>query len=126
MQLTAPAKSRAGIRIHILVVAGMLAIAVAGCVSTTMAPVAMPAQTGQLKLCTGGPVLPARNLASNPNYLEFSVDVIDSTGAATPGLTQSDFVAAENDRPIPIAYFREEQGGRLFQSEFSSISRQAW
>ena len=108
MQLTAPEKSRADIRI--LVAAGMLAIAVAGCASTTMAPVAMPAQTGQLKLCTGGPALPARNLVSNPNYLEFSVDVIDSTGAATPGLTQSDFVAAENDRPIPIAYFREEQG----------------
>jgi VWFA-related protein len=46
---------------------------------------------------------------SNPNYLEFSVDVTDTTGAPTTGLTQSDFVATENDRPIPIAYFRAEQ-----------------
>jgi VWFA-related protein len=103
-------KSRAAIRIHILVAAGMLAIAIAGCASTTMAPIAMPAQPGQLNLCTGGPVVPPNNLASNPNYVEFAVDVIDSTGASTSGLTQSDFVATENDRPIPVAYFRTEQG----------------
>ena len=103
-------KRRADIRSHILIAAAMLAIAIAGCASTTMAPVAMPAQPGQLKLCTGGPPLPASNLASNLNYVEFSVDVIDSAGAPAGGLTQSDFVATENDRPIPIAYFREEQG----------------
>jgi VWFA-related protein len=70
----------------------------------------MPARQGQLKLCTAAAAPPPRNLASNPNYVEFSVDVIDSTGAPTTGLTQSDFVATENDRPIPIAYFHAEQG----------------
>jgi VWFA-related protein len=75
-----------------------------------MSPVAMPSYQGQLKLCTAAAALPPRNLASNPNYVEFSVDIIDSTGAPTTGLTQSEFVATENDRPTPIAYFRAEQG----------------
>lgn len=74
-----------------------------------MAPVQVPSSHGQLKLCTGAPALPPNNLASNPNYLEFSVDVIDSAGAPTSGLAQSDFVVTENDRLIPIAYFRAEQ-----------------
>jgi VWFA-related protein len=88
-------------------------MALAGCIPTPpMAPVQMPARLGQLKLCTGAPAVPPRNLGSNPNYIEYSVDVIDSTGASTTGLTQSDFVATENDRPIPIAYFHAEQGRR--------------
>ncbi len=70
----------------------------------------MPSYQGQLKLCTAAAAAPPSNLASNPNYVEFSVDVIDSTGAPTTSLTQSDFVATENDRPIPIAYFHAEQG----------------
>src|ERR1700730_17225175 len=113
MQLTALEKRRVGIRMHILVAAGMLATALAGCFLTPqMAPVQMPAQPAQLNLCTGAPALPPGNLASNPNYVEFSVDVTDSTGASTTGLAQSDFVATENDRPIPIAHFRAEQGRR--------------
>lgn len=75
-----------------------------------MAPVSMPARPAQLKLCTKSPEAPPHDLASNPNFVEFSVDVIDSTGAATASLAQSDFVVTENERPIPIAYFREEQG----------------
>ena len=75
-----------------------------------MAPVQMPARPAQLKLCNAAPALPPANLASNPKYVEFAVDVIDSTGTPTIGLTQADFVATENDRPIPIAYFRTEQG----------------
>ncbi|MGA3230206.1 MAG: VWA domain-containing protein [Candidatus Binatus sp.] len=70
----------------------------------------MPARPGQLKLCAGAPATPSGNLASNPDYVEFTVDVIDSTGAPTTGLAQSDFVATGNGRPIPIAYFRTEQG----------------
>jgi VWFA-related protein len=85
-------------------------MAIAGCSLTPpMSPVAMPARQGQLKLCTATAAPPPRNLASNPNYVEFSVDVIDSTGAPTTGLTQSDFVANENDRAVPIAYFHAEQ-----------------
>jgi Mg-chelatase subunit ChlD len=88
----------------------MLAIALGGCITQTMAPVQTPSSHGQLKLCSGVPAPPPKNLASNPNYVEFSVDVIDSTGAAAAGLTQADFVATENDRTIPIAYFSAEQG----------------
>ncbi len=88
----------------------LLAIALTGCATPSMSPVQMPARLGQLKLCAGAPAAPSGNLASNPNYVEFAVDVIDSTGAPTTGLAQSDFVATENDRPIPIAYFRAEQG----------------
>ncbi|WP_424666585.1 VWA domain-containing protein [Candidatus Binatus sp.] len=98
------------IRISAHIGAGLLAIALAGCViGAPTAPVQVPASHGQLNLCTGAPALPPNNLASNPNYVEFSVDVIDSTGAPTIGLAQSDFVATENDRPVPIAYFRAEQ-----------------
>jgi hypothetical protein len=75
-----------------------------------MSPVQMPARLGQLKLCTGAPAVPPGNVASNPNYVEFSVDVIDSSGAPTTGLVQSDFVATEDNQTIPIAYFRAEQG----------------
>ena len=110
MQLTASEKSRAGIGIHVLVAAGMLAIAIAGCADTTMAPVETPSSSGQLKLCTGAPALPPKSFALNPNYLEFSVDVIDSTGAPGSGLTQSDFVVTQNDQPIPMAYFSADQG----------------
>ena len=86
-------------------------MAIAGCLLTPpMAPVQVPSSHGQLKLCSGAPALPPKNFVSNPNYLEFSVDVIDSTGAPTTGLTQSDFVANENDRPVPIAYFHAGQG----------------
>jgi VWFA-related protein len=89
----------------------MLATALAGCfLIPPMGPVQMPALPAQLNLCKAAPALPPGNLASNPNYVEFSVDVIDSTGATTNALTQSDFVATENDRPIPVAYFRAEQG----------------
>jgi VWFA-related protein len=90
----------------------MLATAFAGCslLIPPMAPVQMPLSHGQLKLCSGAPAPPPKNLASNPNYVEFSVDVIDSTGAAATGLTQADFVATENDRPIPVAYFHAEPG----------------
>ena len=110
MELTALDKNRAGVRLHLLIGAGLLTMAIGGCSSTPMAPIAMPAQPGQLKLCTGGPALPAGNLVSNPNYREFSVDVADSAGAPTTGLTQADFIATENDRPIPIEYFRAENG----------------
>jgi VWFA-related protein len=61
-------------------------------------------------LCSGAPAPAPKRLASNPNYVEFSVDVIDSTGATTTGLAQADFVATENDHTIPIAYFSAEQG----------------
>jgi VWFA-related protein len=89
----------------------MLGIALPGCFLTPpMAPVQMPALPAQLNLCNAALALPPGNLASNPNYIEFAVDVIDSTGAPTIGLTQSDFVASENDRPIPVAYFHTEQG----------------
>src|ERR1700678_3279964 len=88
----------------------LLASALAGCViGAPMAPVQVPSSHGQLNLCTGAPALPPNNLASNPNYLEFSVDVIDSTGAPTSGLAQPDFIVTENDRTIPIAYFHAEQ-----------------
>jgi Mg-chelatase subunit ChlD len=101
----------AAIRILDFIGAGLLAMAIVGCdLTPPMAPVQIPSSHGQLKLCSGAPALPPKNLSSNPNYLESSVDVIDSTGAATTGLTQSDFVATENDRPIPIAYFHAEQG----------------
>jgi VWA domain-containing protein len=93
-----------------LVATALLAIALSGCASTEMAPVAMPSRPAQLKLCTQSPIAPPHDLASNSNFVEFSVDVVDSTGAETRGLAQSDFVAMEGDRPIPIAYFREEQG----------------
>jgi VWFA-related protein len=109
MQLTACEEKRPVI--HSLMGVGLLAMALTGCFLTPpMAPVAMPARQGQLKLCTAVSSPPPRNLAYNPNYVEFSVDVIDSTGAPTVGLTQSDFVATEDDRPIPIAYFRAENG----------------
>jgi hypothetical protein len=99
------------IRIHAPIGAGLLAVTLAGCViGAPMAPAQIPSSHGQLNLCIGAPALPPNNLASNPNYVEFAVDVIDSTGAPTIGLTQSDFVATENDRPVPIAYFRAEQG----------------
>jgi hypothetical protein len=96
-------------RVRAQIGAVLLASALAGCTTTTMAPVQVPSSHGQLKLCTGAPAVPPNNLASNPNYLEFSVDVIDSAGAPTSGLAQSDFVVTENDRLIPIAYFRAEQ-----------------
>jgi VWFA-related protein len=97
-------------RIYAHIGAVLSATALAGCViGAPMAPVQIPSSHGQLNLCTGAPALPPNNLASNPKYVEFSVDVIDSTGAPTIGLTQSDFVATENDRPVPIAYFRAEQ-----------------
>ena len=101
--------NRSVIRIRPLIGAVLLASALAGC-APAMAPMQVPSSHGQLKLCTGTPALPPNNLASNPNYREFSIDVIDSTGAPTMGLTQADFVAAENDRPVPIAYFHAEQG----------------
>ena len=104
------ARGEAVIRICLLTGAGLLAVALAGCVDTTMSPVALPIDAAQLKLCNAAPASPPSNLATNPNYVEFSVNVIDSTGAPTAGLTQADFVATENDRPIPIAYFRAEQG----------------
>jgi VWFA-related protein len=88
----------------------LLAVALGGCASTQMAPVSMPSQLGQLKLCASAPIAPPHDLASNPNFVEFSVDLIDPTGASTSSLAQSDFVATENGRPIPVAYFREEQG----------------
>src|SRR5208337_3430202 len=88
----------------------LLAIALTGCATPPMAPVQMPARPGQLKLCAGAPATPSGNLASNPDYVEFAVDVIDSTGAPSTGLAQSDFVATGNGRPISIAYFRAEHG----------------
>ena len=93
-----------------------------------MAPDEVPISSheGRLNLCSQGPTPPPGNFASNPNYLEFSVDVIDSTGTPASGLTQSDFVVTENDRPIPVAYFRVEEAGRQFQLEYWSISREAW
>jgi len=98
------------VRIGAHIGAVLLAIALAGCViGAPMAPVQVPSSHGQLNLCTGAPALPPNNLASNPNYLEFSVDVIDSTGAPTSGLAQPDFIVTENDRTIPIAYFHAEQ-----------------
>jgi VWFA-related protein len=111
MQLTAADKNRVGIRMHLLIGAGLLAIAVGGC-STPMAPDEIPisSREGRLNLCSQGPTPPPGNFASNPNYVEFSVDVIDSSGTPASGLTQSDFVATENDRPIPVAYFRFEEG----------------
>jgi VWFA-related protein len=97
-------------RVHAHIGVALLAVTLAGCViGAPMAPVRIPSSHGQLKLCTGTPAVAPNNLASNPNYLEFSVDVIDSTGAPTSGLAQSDFVVAENDRPIPIVFFRAEQ-----------------
>jgi hypothetical protein len=127
MRLTAQQR-RYNVRIHPLIGAGILSIALAGCSTAPApapAPIAVPTRSGALKLCTGSPASPPNNLASNPKYLEFSVDVIDSTGAPTIGLTQSDFVATEDSgvfateqsgvvaredaRPIPIAYFRAEQ-----------------
>ena len=108
MRLTAQQR-RYSVRIHPIVNIAILSIALAGCVVTTpMAPVQIPSSHGVLKLCTGAPDPPPPNLASNPKYLEFSVDVIDSTGAPTIGLTQPDFVVTENDRPLPIAYFRPD------------------
>jgi hypothetical protein len=99
------------VRIGAHIGAVLLAIALAGCViGAPMAPVQTPSSHGQLKLCTGAPAVPPNNVASNPNYVEFAVDVIDSAGAPTTGLTQPDFVVTENDRPTPIAYFRAEQG----------------
>jgi len=99
------------VRIGAHIGAVLLAIALAGCViGAPMAPVQTPSSHGQLNLCTGAPAVPPNNVASNPNYVEFAVDVIDSAGAPTTGLTQPDFVVTENDRPTPIAYFRAEQG----------------
>jgi VWFA-related protein len=104
-------RGEAVIRIETLIGAGLLAMALAGCLDASpMAPVAIPSSHARLKLCAGAPALPPTNLVSNPKYVEFSVDVIDSTGAAVNSLTQSDFVATENGRPIPVAYFRVEQG----------------
>jgi VWFA-related protein len=112
MQLTALEKRRLGIRVPGLIGAGVLAMALGGCVTQTMAPVEVPISSheGRLNLCNQGPTRPPSNLASNPNYLEFSVDVIDSNGTSASGLTQSDFVVTENDRPISVAYFRVEEG----------------
>jgi hypothetical protein len=110
MQSTARIATRTAHHIHALIDAAILAIALAGCaVTAPMAPVQIPSSHGQLKLCTSAPAPPPANLASNPNYRAFSVDVIDSAGAPTIGLTQSDFVATENDRQLPIAYFRADQ-----------------
>ena len=77
-----------------------------------MAPVEVPfsSHEGPLNLCNQGPTPPPGNFVSNPNYLEFSVDVVDSGGTPASGLTQSDFVVIENDRPIPVAFFRVEEG----------------
>ena len=75
-----------------------------------MAPVQLPSSRAQLKLCNVAPAFPPNNLASNPNYREFSVDAIDPTGAPIGNLTQSDFVATEDGRSIPITYFHMEQG----------------
>jgi VWFA-related protein len=112
MQLAALKKRRAGIRIHAIAAAGVLAMALGGCITQTMAPVEIPfsSHEGRLNLCSQGPTPPPGNFASNPNYLEFSVDVIDSNGTPASGLTQLDFVVSENDRPIPVAYFRIEDG----------------
>ena len=112
MQLAALKKRRVGIRVPGLIGAGVLAMALGGCITQTMAPVEVPfsSHEGRLNLCSQGSTPPPNNLASNPNYLEFSVDVIDSTGTAASALTQSDFVVTENDRPIPVAYFHIEEG----------------
>ena len=56
-----------------LIATGVLAIALSGCLSTQqMAPVSMPSRPAQLKLCTKSPVAPPHDLASNPNFVEFS------------------------------------------------------
>src|ERR1700735_2016648 len=101
MKLAALDKNRADIRVHLLIGVGVLAMALSGCITQTMAPVEVPfsSHEGRLNLCSQGPTPPPNNLASNPNYLEFSVDVIDSTGTPASALTQSDFVITENDRP---------------------------
>jgi VWFA-related protein len=110
MLMTLRVDGRASMRISAMVGAILMAGAVAGCLTPPMSPVAMPSRTGQLNLCTGAPTPPPANLAANPNYVEFSVDVIDSSGAPSSGLAQTDFAATDNGKPIPIAYFREEQG----------------
>jgi VWFA-related protein len=110
MLMTLRVERRASMRISARVGALLMAGAVAGCLTPPMSPVAMPSRTGQLNLCTGAPTPPPASLAANPNYVEFSLDVIDSSGAPSSGLAQTDFSATENGKPIPIAYFREEQG----------------
>jgi VWFA-related protein len=110
MLMTLRVERRASMRILAMVGALLMAGAISGCITPPMSPVAMPSRTGQLNLCTGAPTPPPANLAANPNYVEFSVDVIDSSGAPSSGLAQTDFSATENAKPIPIAYFREEQG----------------
>ena len=102
-------KRRVTIRVCASAGAALFAIALAGC-APAMAPVQLPSSRAQLKLCNVAPAFPPNNLASNPNYREFSVDAIDPTGAPIGNLTQSDFVATEDGRSIPITYFHMEQG----------------
>ena len=91
-----------------IAIGAMLAIALAGC-APAMEPVAMPLVQGQVKLCSSTPEPPPKDLATNPDYVEYSVEVIDPSGAATVGLKQSDFVVANGGAPEPIAFFREDR-----------------
>ncbi|MDO8431881.1 MAG: VWA domain-containing protein [Candidatus Binatus sp.] len=90
-----------------MMVVVILAIALAGC-AQTMEPVAMPLVQGPLNLCSSNPEPPPKDLASNPNYAEYSVEVIDPAGAPTNGLKESDFVVIEKGATVPIAFFRED------------------
>ncbi len=69
----------------------------------------MPLAQGSVNLCSSTPEPPPKDLASKPGYVQYSVEVIDPSGAPTNGLKQSDFVAVEDGVPIPIAFFREDR-----------------
>ncbi len=94
-----------------------LALSLAGCAAPFQAPppeiVRRHARTtGQppLKLC---PVeTPPKDIASRPGYLQLTAYVTDELGKPITGLKQPDFVVAgENQLPLPMVFFRENQGG---------------
>jgi VWFA-related protein len=52
---------------------------------------------------------PPADLAHKPGYQQFDVSVVDASGQPISGLTRQDFIAYENSRSFPVAYFREHK-----------------
>jgi|GEM_PF-2619389 len=58
------------------------------------------------ELCRPADIPPAE-LRSRPGYTQFRVVALDGAGGRVAGLKESDFVVRAGDRPLPIAYFHE-------------------
>ena len=90
--------------------AATIAIAIAGCATSSAAP--PPAQniSAPLNLCAPSGS-PPKEIAAQAGDVQYEVTVTDAAGNPVRGLKQSDFVAYVGNQSLAIKYFRDDQSG---------------